>query len=312
MPLETPVLFCVFNRPDLTRRVFDRIAEQQPKTLLIACDGPRIDHQDDQRLVQQTRAIFQQVDWPCRVEQYFRPTNCGCRQQMADSISWAFKRHERLIILEDDCLPSPSFFPFCEELLERYADDERVMMVSGDNFQPTARSRNSYYFSKYSHIWGWASWRRAWNHFDLGMSSWPDYRRRASLAEFCCGDQELEYWKDTFDRQHAGEIDTWDYSWAYACWQQNGLTILPEANLVSNIGFRSDGTHTTDAGSRLANQPVTPIEKITHPSVVARDCVADEYTWRTVFRPPVNDRQSKRDKRRTSKSKSHWLGRRAA
>ena len=161
MPLETPILFCVFNRPDLTARVWRVIAEQRPRHLLVACDGPRPGHAVDQKLVQRTRQICQQVDWPCDLVTFFREGNHGCRQQMADAISWAFQLHERVIILEDDCLPDPSFFPYCETLLDRYAVEQRIMMISGDNFQPIPRGRDSYFFSGYSHIWGWASWRRA-------------------------------------------------------------------------------------------------------------------------------------------------------
>lgn len=291
MHLETPVLFCVFNRPDLTRRVFDAIAQQRPRKLLLACDGPRQTKSQDELLVAETRAVLERIDWPCDVETFFRQKNQGCRTQMADAITWGFSRHERLIILEDDCLPGPSFFTFCEKLLDHYATDERVMMISGDNFQPVRRSERSYYFSNYAHIWGWASWRRAWTNYDLEMTSWPVFRDQELLREFACCDNEYHYWTDVFDRQHAGSIETWDYSWAFACWKHRGYTILPETNLVSNIGFRSDGTHTTDAEHHLANQPVGTVDFITHPSVVARDAIADEYTWRNVFCPPVLNRE---------------------
>ena len=242
LSLQTPILFCVFNRPDLTRQVFDRIAQQRPQRLLLACDGPRQESPTDQRLVNEVREIVTAVDWPCQVQTYFADQNRGCRQQMANAISWGFEQAERLIILEDDCLPDPSFFGYCESLLERYAGDPQVMMISGDNFQPAATTPNSYYFSAYSHIWGWASWRRAWQHYDLAMSDWPEHRANGDAAEilgpFCTDENETAYWRGVFDRQHAGQIDTWDYSWAYSCWANGGLTILPESNLVSNIGFR--------------------------------------------------------------------------
>lgn len=285
MSLQTPILFCVFNRPDLTARVFRSIARQRPKRLLIACDGPRKSQPADRSLVQQTRDICQQIDWPCDVSTFFRHRNHGCRKHMAAAITWAFDLCEQLIILEDDCLPDLSFFSFCESLLDRFANDPRVMMVSGDNFQPATRGPGSYYFSKYSHIWGWASWRRAWQHYDLQMKSWPAARDNQMLRQFSCDENEQQYWTDIFDRQHAGQIETWDYSWAYACWEHRGLTVLPQTNLVSNIGFRADATHTTDAEHLLASRPTIAIDQLVHPSVVARDAAADVYSWRNVFCP---------------------------
>jgi hypothetical protein len=286
MALNTPVLFCIFNRPDLTRRVWNAIARQRPRQLLVAADGPRPEYPADGDLVQQCRDICRGIDWPCQVETFFRESNRGCRRQMAEAIGWAFAQHERLIILEDDCLPDDSFFRFCEILLARFASDERVMMISGDNFQPAPRGPFSYYFSRYSHIWGWASWRRAWQHFDLPMRTWPAFREAGRLREVGCDDEETRYWTGIFDRQHAGQINTWDYSWAYACWQRRGLTVLPQTNLVSNIGFRADGTHTRDPASEWANREVVPLRKMVHPAVISADLVADEYTWRHVFRPP--------------------------
>ncbi len=286
MNCNVPILLCVFNRPDLTERVFAAIARQRPRHLLIAADGPRPELPGDDQLVRQTRQIASRVDWPCQLLTRFEESNIGCRHQMARAISWALDVHEQVIVLEDDCLPDPTFFGFCESLLHRFACNPRIMMISGDNFQSQPRSAFSYYFSKYAHIWGWATWRRAWQHFDLEMREWPR-QKQAGLINRWCGDaEERAYWTSIFDRQHASEIDTWDYSWAFACWARSGLTVLPETNLVSNIGFRADGTHTIDASSRLANQPVQGISKLRHPPVIARDLRADNDTWRNVFAPP--------------------------
>ena len=284
--LDTPVLLCVFNRPDLTSQVFQAIAKQRPARLLIAADGARPNVAGEIELVRQTRQVVEKVNWDCDVQTWFRDENAGCRQQMAEAITWGFQECEKLIILEDDCLPDPTFFAFCRHLLDRYETDQRVMMISGDNFQSDSCGPESYYFSNYSHIWGWASWRRAWEKFDLGMSTWPEFKRAGSLQEFCCGSREVAYWTDLFDRQYRGEIETWDYSWAYACWKHRGFTILPSQNLVSNIGFRQDGTHTLNPESHLANIPVTPLQRLIHPSVIARDWRADVATWQSIFCPP--------------------------
>ncbi len=289
---ETPVLLCTFNRPQQTQRVFEAIARCQPKHLLISSDGPRAHINGEIELVERTRAIIGQVNWPCDIRTRYSNHNHGCRIQMAESINWAFEQFEELIILEDDCLPDDSFFPFCAELLNRFAGDPRVMMISGDNFQPQPRSVFSYYFSKYSHIWGWATWRRAWKYFDLEMRTWPENRNQAWLNRWSTNQAERNYWCDVFDRQHQGQIDTWDYSWAYACWANNGWTILPELNLVSNIGFGSQATHTCDVESSLANLPLQTIKRIQHPPIVARDTVADDFTWNTVFNPKTSSGNS--------------------
>lgn len=309
MSLKTPVLFCIFNRPDLTRRVFREIARQRPRQLLIACDGPRSTHPQDLRLVAEARQVCELIDWPCSVSTFFHDQNRGCRQQMAEAITWGFETCERLIILEDDCLPDPTFFQFCESLLERFATDERVMSISGNNFQAGPRSAASYYFSKYPHIWGWASWRRAWQHYDLEMRDWQKYRGTDLIKQFSFDEHEERYWTDIFDKQSAGEIDTWDYSWTFNCWQKAGLAVLPETNLVTNIGFRDDATHTTETGHHLDGIPSEPIPQVIHPPVVAQDKGADDYTWKTIFCPPTwNEQYYSNKKHRLQK----WIGRRAA
>jgi hypothetical protein len=287
MSLKTPVAFCIFNRPDLTRQVFDAIAKVQPESLLVIGDGPRVDRLGERELVAQTRDVLNRIDWPCQVKTNFSERNLGCKQRMATGIDWAFEQAEELIILEDDCLPNPSFFRYCEQLLERYRHDDRIMMISGDNFQPHRRSPNSYYFSRWPHIWGWASWRRAWRRFDVEMKGWPAVKSNRTLASVFSSEQEYQYWEALLDRQYAGEIDTWDFPWAYACWIQNGLTILPETNLVSNLGFAETATHTTDTASDLANLPTFDMDELIHPRQIAANEAADQFTWENILSPPA-------------------------
>ena len=294
MSLETPILFCIYNRPELTAQVFSAIAQQRPKRLLIAADGPKPEKPGDGERVRATRQIVERVDWPCDVETDFSFENLGCKSRMSSGIDWAFQRSERLIILEDDCLPTPEFFPFCETLLERYSDDDRVMMISGDNFQQEPRGDASYYFSKWSHIWGWASWRRAWALYDVEMKTWPQVRQQELLRAVCENDFEFEHWKKTFDQQYAGKIDTWDYAWAYSCWTNNGLTILPQKNLVSNLGFGPDATHTTDTASPLQRLPVGQLGTLSHPTVMARNQLADLDTLNRYFLPQPPQRRKNR------------------
>lgn len=286
MSLRTPVAFCIFNRPDLTRQVFVEIAKAQPRTLYLIGDGPRNNRPGERELVEQSRQVVSQIDWPCHVETNFSDHNLGCKQRMATGIDWAFQQSEELIILEDDCLPTPSFFYYCEQLLNRYRNDDRIMMISGDNFQPHRRTENSYYFSRWPHIWGWASWRRAWSRFDVGIKTWPQVKSSRQLKSVFASRQEYNYWEALLDRQYAGEIDTWDFPWAYACWTNNGVTILPETNLVSNLGFSPNATHTTDIASNLANLPTEDLNALIHPKSVNMNHVADQFTWENVLSPP--------------------------
>lgn len=284
--MDTPIAFCIFNRPELTRRVFGAIRAARPKQLLVIADGPRPTHPNDPKAVQLTRQIIETVNWPCDVQTNFSEENLGCKRRIATGLTWAFDQAERLIILEDDCLPDPSFFPFCEQLLDRFADDPQVMMISGDNFQPHQRTENSYYFSRWAHIWGWASWRRAWQHFDVDIQSWPQVKQEGRLRSIFDCQSEYQYWSQVLDRQHAGEIDTWDFPWTYAMWHQNALAVLPETNLVTNLGFGESATHTTDPLSKLANLPVGKLGPLTHPREIAPNRVADRHTWETIFQPP--------------------------
>ena len=280
------VAFFIFNRPDTTLRVFEAIAAAQPERLLVVADGARADRPDEANLVAQTRAIIDLVNWPCVVDTNFAIENLGCKPRVSSGLEWVFEKVEEAIILEDDCLPDPSFFGYCTQLLERYREDDRVAAISGDNFQNgMSRTSDSYYFSKYFHCWGWASWRRVVQQVDFEMKSWPEFDQRDGLREWADSEAELNYWRNLFSLQHAGEINSWAYPFFYSCWEQGSLTILPDVNLVSNIGFDQDATHTTSAESNLANLPTFDIGELKHPIDVQRNKSADEYTFENVFKP---------------------------
>lgn len=282
MSLSVPVVFIVFNRPDLTERVFEAIARAKPEKLLIIADGPRLPEEVER--CQKARAVIEKIDWDCEVLKNYSEDNLGCGLRVSTGLDWVFSEVEEAIILEDDCLPAPSFFHFCETLLEYYRYDERIMKISGDNFQfGQSRSEYSYYFSKYTHNWGWATWRRAWKHFDFYMKTWPEFKK-TNMIEFVCEDPyEQKYWTMAFDCSFEGAINAWGYQWLYACWSQNGLSVLPSSNLVTNIGFGSGGTHTKDEGSFLSELPTNDIWDIRHPPFVVRHREADTYTFDYVF-----------------------------
>ncbi|SRR5579883_3102355 len=277
--MKTPVAFLIFNRPHLTQTVFNAIRQAQPPVLLVIADGPRVDRAGEAELCAQTRAIIQQVDWDCQVLTNFSETNLGCKKRVSSGLDWVFKTVEEAIVLEDDCLPHPTFFPFCEALLDHYRHDTRVMVISGNNFQfGRKRTPDSYYFSHYNHIWGWASWRRAWRYYDVKMSLWPTIRRGDWLHDFLRDDRAVHYWTEVFDAVSRNLIDTWDYQWMFACWTQHGLTVLPNVNLISNLGFGAGATHTTEVTqfSNLATEAMPfPLQ---HPTFVIRDTKADALT----------------------------------
>jgi len=276
---SAPVAFFIFNRPDLTARVFAEIARAKPSMLLVVADGPR--SSEEQRKCAEARSIIDQVDWDCEVRTNYSDVNLGCKRRMSSGLDWVFDQCEEAIILEDDCLPDPSFFPFCVELLERFRNDKRIAMISGDNFQlGRKRTKHSYYFSRYMHVWGWASWRRAWRHYDVEMKRWPALRKTPWLMTMVENAAQLEYWRGIFDDGFSGKIDTWDYQWFFACWTQNSVAIVPSSNLVSNIGFGESATHTTALACTIANLPTLATSvPLSHPHKVKPYRQADRFTF---------------------------------
>lgn len=250
--LDVPVAFLIFNRPDLTALVFAEIARARPRTLYVIADGPR-DESDGEDCAA-ARQVIEGVDWDCRVVTNYSDRNLGCKQRVSSGLTWLFEQCEAAIILEDDCLPHPSFFPYCAELLERYRDDERVMMISGDQFQPALVNPDySYCFSQYSLIWGWATWRRAWRLYDVDMALFPVVRALPGFRSRIQPPRARRFWLRVFENQYLQKVDTWDYQWQFACWVQGGFTILPAVNLISNIGFRDDATHTKGTDPKTKN-----------------------------------------------------------
>lgn len=269
--LTTPVLFLIFNRPDTTQVVFNEIRKARPAKLFIAADGPRIERPEELGKCRQTREIAAQVDWKCEVNTLFRDNNLGCREAVSSAINWFFESVKEGIVLEDDCLPDQSFFPFCEELLNRYRHDNRVMQINGSNYLTSwDKQRESYFFSKYGPVWGWASWKRAWNYYDARMTSWPEIKER-HLYDFCDSKEEIAARKKIYDDVHSGKIDTWDYQWGLAKMINSGLSVTPCSNLVTNIGFSVNATHTT-VGNKFANMNRFSLPfPLKHPAHVLRD-----------------------------------------
>lgn len=296
-----PVLLLAFNRPDTTRRVIESLRSVAPGLVYFAVDGPRTGKREENEQVAAVRGLTDVIDWDCDVRTLFREKNLGCKIAVSEAISWFFDNVEAGIILEDDCVAHPSFFPYSAELLERYRDDERIFMISGDNFQfGRKRFEHSYYFSRYTHIWGWATWRRAWRLYDHRMSRWPELRDRGWLLDILEDRVAADYWRRIFDDTFGERNSSWAYRWTYSAWVNDALTILPCVNLVSNIGFGDVATHTRDRKNRLAALPVEEMRlPLRHPDRVIREARADTITQRTVFAsPPLWKRIAKKILRR--------------
>ena len=285
--LQTPVVFIIFNRPDTSERVFAAIAKAKPPVLLVIADGPRTDRPGETERCATTRRILEGVDWPCKVMTCFSDVNLGCKDRISSGLNWAFTQVDEAIILEDDCLPEPSFFQYCETLLEHYRSDTRVAMISGDNLQfGQKRTDASYYFSRFNHIWGWATWKRAWQHYDLDAEVWPAIRDGGELDLLVPNLSERKFWHGVFQAVYERRIDTWDYQWILTSWSQRMMTILPSVNLVSNIGFGPGATH-TQGDSPYSCLPVEPIAfPLVHPHLHIPNSAADAFTAKRMFSPP--------------------------
>ena len=284
--MSTPAtLFLVFNRPETTARVFEAIRQARPARLYVAADGPRADRLAEAERCAEVRHIATQVDWPCELHTLFRDSNLGCREAVSSAITWFFEHEPEGIILEDDCLPHPSFFPFCQDLLARYRDDPRIMCITGNNFQDDMNGwPHSYYYSIYNHCWGWASWRRAWAEYDAELARFEPAGARRILRGLSRVPGFVQAWMNNFESVHRGAVDSWAYVWTWSCWTQGGLTCTPRVNLVSNIGFGADATHTTGEGAGMANLPVAPLPPpYTAPPHLAAKQPFDDYVSCNVF-----------------------------
>ena len=285
IPTKTAVLFVMFRRADLVGRCFAAVQSARPACLYLAADGPRPQVAGEDEQCARTRAVVEaMIDWPCDVHRDYATQNLGSGRRVSEAITWAFRTEERLIIIEDDCVADPTFFRFCDELLEYHANDDRVAMISGDQFVPGGWpcAGASYAFVRLAQIWGWATWRRAWRNFDFNMGAWPDEQRRGLLGRIFSARRDRRHWTGNFN--HALSIDCWDYQWCFARWRLGQAGIVPDRNLVTNIGFGPGALHTKAANHPVAALPRTPMEfPLKHPQVLAFDNALDEQSARRLF-----------------------------
>lgn len=286
---STPILLIVFNRPHLTSAVLDNLLDLKPSVLYVAADGPRKNNELDSKLCTETRSLIEsKVTWPCDIRKRFLNENMGCGKAVSTAISWFFSENEYGIVLEDDCLPDASFYSFCEQLLIKYKNNNEIMHIGGANFQDgKIRGQSSYYFSSEIHVWGWASWSRAWNVYDFNISDLQNFIATEKIKKYYHDKKIITYWHTIFYRMQQHVIDTWDYQWRYCIWKAGGLAIIPQKNLVSNIGFGMDATHTSITANS-DNLPRYTIENILiHPATIIRDTSADLYTFDQHYKPQI-------------------------
>jgi len=292
--LKTPILFIIFNRPDLSERVFQEIRKVKPSRLYISADAPRKNIPEDINKCRKAREIINKIDWKCDVHTKFNEKNLGCKLAVSSAIDWFFLNEENGIVLEDDCLPANSFFWFCQELLEYYKYDSRVMHISGTNLLgETSVGDGSYFFSKRAITWGWATWRRAWQFYDLGIKSLPEFIVQDKMKSIYNLPYLQNAYLNAFKIMHNGEGDTWDWQWVYTVMCQNGLAIIPNKNLIKNIGFREDATHTFSKNVLFSNIQVHEDMEIIHPKFVLHDYTAEieinrEFAKKSKWRKTVN------------------------
>ncbi|QKD83051.1 glycosyltransferase family 2 protein [Thermoleptolyngbya sichuanensis A183] len=294
--MKKAVAIIIFNRPDKTLKVLDKIRQAKPEKLFVIADGPRSENINDAKRCSQTRAIIDQVDWECEILKNYSEHNLGCGKRVASGLDWVFSLVDEAIILEDDCVPHSSFFSFCEELLDRYRDDARVMSICGKNVQFGRNSTKfSYYFSRYAHCWGWATWSRAWKYFDYDMLNWEMVKSENLLEDILGDSRSVGYWTSIFQSVYERRYQSasWAYRWLLSSWLQNGLSILPGVNLVSNIGFGEDATHTTTTSERsqYANMQTETMQfPLKHPPYLIRNRAADKFEQDTLFDPSLMTR----------------------
>lgn len=277
--METPVLFIIFKRIDTTQRVFNEIRKAKPNLLFVAADAARADKPSEVEQCENLRSwVLENIDWECEVKTLFQEKNLGCGLGVKTAIDWFFENVEEGIILEDDCLAHQDFFCFCQNLLEHYRHDTRISCISGNNFQFGKKyGDESYYFSRYSNTWGWATWRRAWKMFDFDMKSFPEFKEKKIITRLFSQKYIQRRWLDLFQKVYDknSNFSVWDIQWTYAAFINNTLAITPQTNMISNIGV--DSTH--EMKDKLMEMPTQGISEIKHPVMMVINTPADKMTF---------------------------------
>lgn len=288
---ETPVVFTIFNRPALAARVLEVLRIVQPANLFVIADGPRATHPDDAERCAVTRALIDQIDWPCRLEKRFHPENLGVEKCLSEGILWVFDRVDAAIFVEDDTLPDPSFFPFCAAMLEQYRNDERVSMIQGTNVLGTWPANGaSYFFSRFGPLWGWASWKRTWRDYDpaFRFMDAPDFAAR--LAARLNNPAFTAFLINLCERSRRAEVVSWDTQITVQQILRGDLCVVATVNPIQNLGFGPDGAHTRQRfafGANLEHHAI-PFPLVAPSAVIADDEYDRRFMELTLGNPPFD------------------------
>jgi hypothetical protein len=280
MTFDVPILFLIFNRPDTTARVFEKIREIKPQRLFIAADGPRPTKEGEREKCQEVRdLVMKNIDWPCEVKTLFRDQNLGCGRAVSGGISWFFDQVDEGIILEDDTLPANSFFDFCKTLLEKYRNESVVKMIGGSNYSNREiQCKSTYYFTAFPHIWGWATWKRTWQEYDFRLENIRDDEVRDLLKKYFLKKEVIEGWVNNYHIVKGGTANPWDFQLCFSILKRGGFNIVSATNIVTNIGFGADATHTSNINDELSNATLSEVTAMVHPEKIEIDKVQDGYT----------------------------------
>ncbi|MSO64432.1 MAG: glycosyltransferase family 2 protein [Alphaproteobacteria bacterium] len=306
---DTPVVMVVFNRPEPTAQVLARVRDVRPRRLYVLADSPRADVPSDPERCAAVRALFDRVDWPCELILDLAPRNLGCGGRVVSGLDRVFSEVDRAIVLEDDCLPHPSFFRYCQETLQYYENDDRVVCVTGTKFPCEPRTLPySYRFSRMFIGWGWASWRRAWRAIDWTMAAWPAMRDDRRIERSARSAAERRFYVNGFERAFRRDIEPWDWAWALTAYQRGQLYLVPDRNLIANIGWGPDGTQQRNAEHFLANLPTYEMAfPLRHPPVVAEEVESDRKMY-AMIGPLVGPRIVRSIRKRLRRlQKRHYL-----
>lgn len=261
---KTPILLIIFNRPKTTKIIFNEIRTQKPLHLFIAADGPRTFKDGEELLCKKAREVTENIDWKCKVHRLYRKNNLGCGKAVSGAINWFFDNVENGIVLEDDCLPNKTFYSFASKMLEKYKNEINIMHISGDNFlKEQDQDKDIHLSSNYPHVWGWATWKNRWKKYDYKIREWRKKSIFSKLGSINGDIWNKIYWTAKFDSVGYRITNTWDYQWVYCVMKNKGLAIVPGVNLVSNIGFGENSTHTGDSSYYLANLKTSEINSKT-------------------------------------------------
>lgn len=281
---DTPVAFFIFNRPWITAKSFNKIKMIKPKNLYIIADGPRDNNKNDIIRCEETRNIVKNIDWDCNLNINFAEKNLGMKERNISGLNWLFSKVDMAIILEDDNLADLSFFRFASELLNYYKNNKKIFQITGVNWQDgIVRNNASYYFSKYNHLWGWATWKRCWEYYDKNIPYWSHWKKTHEWKEICPDPIERIFWTKLFNTYVKEEVNSWAYPWLLTAFYHKGLTVVPNKNLVRNIGFFGGGTHEFSQSTVLEKETHSLNQKIIHPKNVECDDLADQYAFNNIF-----------------------------